>query len=86
MELVRPSVLFLFLFLRPSVLRKSPPEETEEGSKTKTSRGRRDTSENTKQELLPKRNINIKKFQLDFANVIINFTAAILSESCDLVI
>lgn len=59
--------------VRPSVLRKSPPGETEEGSETTTSRGRRDTSENTKQELLPKRNINVKKFQLDFANVIINF-------------
>lgn len=72
--------------VRPSVLRKSPPEESEEGSKTKTSRGRRDTSENTKQELLPKRNINIKKFQLDFAMSSLTFTVAILSESCDLVI
>lgn len=58
---------------RSSVLRKSPPEETEEGSDTKTSRGSRNTSENTKQELLPRRKISIKKFQLNFANVIINF-------------
>ena len=72
--------------VRSSVLRKTPPEETEEGSETKTSRGSRNSSENTTQELLPKRRISIKKFQLDFANVIINFTVAILYESYDLVI
>jgi len=59
--------------VRPSVLRKSSPDEPEEGSETKTSRGGRNTSENTKQEVLPKRKISIKKFELDFANVIINF-------------